>query len=430
MSISTYVPKPLFDTLPEVIAQYTSVYAQDNPRKTIRLWLHHCLCDANITIPQYASKDYQLGLNFLYSYRGSKDTFGAYRRELERFLQWSWFVREQSVLKHKRDDIEAFIEFCMKPYKRWIGLKKVARFKAKDGLRIPNPQWRPLEVHVSKLDQRNGTEPKKNDYQFSQQALKVLFGILSSFYKFMMQEEITQVNPVALIRQKSKFIRKDAIEPAIRRLSDKQWQTVIKLAKKQAREDVQHERTAFILSCLYSMYLRISELASHERWSPTMNDFHKDNDGNWWFKTVGKGNKARKIAVSPAMLDALKQYRTNYLNMSPYPLPDDKTPLISHINNDKKAIISERPIRRLVQCCFDQAADKLEKSGDKHEANLLRTATVHWLRHTGISDDVKHRPREHVRDDAGHSSGAITDKYIDVELIARANSAKAKVIEK
>ncbi|EKD92007.1 MAG: Site specific recombinase, phage integrase [uncultured bacterium] len=51
------------------------------------------------------------------------------------------------------------------------------------------------------------------------------------------------------------------------------------------------------------------------------------------------------------------------------------------------------------------------------------------MRHTGISEDVKTRPREHVRDDAGHSSGAITDKYIDVELSARAKSAKNKSIE-
>ena len=53
-------------------------------------------------------------------------------------------------------------------------------------------------------------------------------------------------------------------------------------------------------------------------------------------------------------------------------------------------------------------------------------ATVHWLRHTGISDDVKLRPREHVRDDAGHSSGAVTDKYIDIERNARHASAKNK----
>ena len=63
------------------------------------------------------------------------------------------------------------------------------------------------------------------------------------------------------------------------------------------------------------------------------------------------------------------------------------------------------------------------------EAEGLIEATVHWLRHTGISEDVKHRPREHVRDDAGHSSSAITDKYIDVELKARHASAKRKKVK-
>ena len=55
-------------------------------------------------------------------------------------------------------------------------------------------------------------------------------------------------------------------------------------------------------------------------------------------------------------------------------------------------------------------------------------ATVHWLRHTGIPDDVEHRPREHVRDDAGHGSGSITDKYIDVDLKERHQTAKNKLI--
>jgi len=58
----------------------------------------------------------------------------------------------------------------------------------------------------------------------------------------------------------------------------------------------------------------------------------------------------------------------------------------------------------------------------------MMDATVHWLRHTGISDDVKIRPREHVRDDAGHSSSAITDRYVDVELKERHKSAKKKKI--
>jgi len=409
----------------EVLDQYKAIHVDGNPRHQIRQWLNHCLAKTQVMVPQYAAYDYHCVLNFLYSYRGSTDTFNAYRRECERLLQWSWFIREQSVLKHRREDIEAFIEFCSKPYKRWIGLKNVARFKCVNGEKIPNKQWRPFTVTVHKKDHKLGVEPDKKDYQLSQPAVKVMFGILSSFYNFLLQEEIALLNPVALIRQKSKFLRKEATKATIRRLSDKQWETVLSLAKEQAIEDVKHERTVFILSCLYSMYLRISELVASDRWTPTMDDFFKDSDGNWWFKTVGKGNKARQIAISDAMLDALKRYRTMYLNLPPYPLLGEKTPLISRIKNDNFSITSTRPIRQLVQACFDQAADKIASSNPE-EADALRVATVHWLRHTGISEDVKRRPREHVRDDAGHSSSAITDRYIDVELKERARSAKKK----
>ena len=227
----------------------------------------------------------------------------------------------------------------------------------------------------------------------------------------MIQEEVANVNPVLLIRQKSKFIRKVAKTPIIRRLSNEQWQTVINFAKNKAKTDIKYERSVFILSCLYGMYLRISELASGPRWAPTMGDFFKDTNDNWWFKTVGKGNKARQIAVSDSMLKALQHYRVNYLNLPPYPMPGEKTPLLICIRGVAKPITSTRPISVLVQECFDGAADELEAKSEQHAADLLRAATVHWLRHTGISEDVKIRPREHVRDDAGHSSGAITALY-------------------
>lgn len=81
-----------------------------------------------------------------------------------------------------------------------------------------------------------------------------------------------------------------------------------------------------------------------------------------------------------------------------------------------------------MQGCFDKAMEKLKQDNLHEEAEALLEATVHWLRHTGISDDVKHRPREHVRDDAGHGSSTITDKYIDIELRERHRSAKNKPI--
>ena len=129
------------------------------------------------------------------------------------------------------------------------------------------------------------------------------------------------------------------------------------------------------------------------------------------------------------MLAALTHYRKEYLQLTALPLPGEQIPLISHKNNPNLPMTNTRPIRMLVQSVFNEAANQIEAQGDQHEADLMRTATVHWLRHTGISEDVKHRPREHVRDDAGHSSSAITDRYIDVELKARAKSAKTKTLD-
>ena len=73
-----------------------------------------------------------------------------------------------------------------------------------------------------------------------------------------------------------------------------------------------------------------------------MGDFFKDSEGHWWFKTIGKGNKARQIAVSNAMLEALQHYRQKYLNLSPLPSLDEKTPLIPHLKNSNKFLTNAR----------------------------------------------------------------------------------------
>jgi site-specific recombinase XerD len=424
MSQTRYIPRPLFDSLKQVQTLYKQCQQAD-PNSTLRHWLKNCLLTVNTPLPSYAVPNFQVVLNFLYTYRGSQDTFNAYRRELERFLQWSWFIHEKSIFDLKRLDIENFIEFCQKPYKRWIGLKIVARFKDKDGQRLANSEWRPFIVKVSKKAHQEGLRPEKIDFLLSQEGIKVLFAVLSSFYGFLIQEDISASNPLLQIRQKSKFIRTVASARPIRRLSDLQWKIVIQTAQRMADTDpTRYERSLFIIHILYGMYLRISELAATARWTPKMCDFFRDSQENWWFKTVGKGNKERQIAVSNAMLKTLKRWR-KYLGLVPLPTADDRSALIPK-HKGKGAITSTQPIRKIVQHCFDQAVEQLRAERSFDEAEMLRTATVHWLRHTGISDDVKRRPREHVRDDAGHSSGAITDRYIDVELLARAKSAKNK----
>ena len=366
-------------------------------------------------LPSGFLQDYQEASEFIYSYRGSPDTFNTYRREVEHFLHWCFIIVNKLLNQIVREDIETYIEFTNQPPRSWIGQKNVSRFMNREGERVPNPEWRP---YVSTSE----------EYAASQSAIQSLFSVLSSFFNFLIQENYITANPIAQLRQKSKFLRKkQQSKGQIRRLSPLQWDYVMEAAETLARkEPLVHERTLFIMNALYAMYLRISELVETSRWQPQMGHFHSDQEANWWFVTVGKGNKEREISVSNAMLEALKRYRLSR-DLPPLPGPGESTPLI-HKTRGKGGITSTRQIRGIVQKCFDLATARIRNEGFNDEADRLANATVHWLRHTGISEDVKHRPREHVRDDAGHGSSAITDRYIDVERTERHASARNKLI--
>lgn len=372
--------------------------------------------------------DFQYVLQFLKSYTGSLGTFNSYRREAERLLQWAWLIQNKSITELKRSDIEQFVRFSQSPPSTWMSVKKCPRFLNEGERRIPNPEWRPFVATVSKTARKNGALPDIENFSLSQGAIQELFAILSTLFNFLIAEEYLVANPVALIRQKSKFVRKRQKSAPVRRLSLIQWQAVLAAADTLAIQDPEmHERTRFILHILFGMYLRISELTASDRWIPMMSDFSKDSNGYWWFTTVGKGNKERQVAVSDAMLACLVRWR-KFLGLTPLPSVADNSPLIPKIRGTGP-MSDPAPIRRLIQKCFDLAAAELRAINQLEDADHLSAATVHWLRHTGISEDVKIRPREHVRDDAGHSSSATTDRYIDVELAARYLSAQHKTID-
>lgn len=398
-------PLPLFDSLQHIHKNADYVVLPDVKFKT----------------------DYHYVLQFLKSYTGSLGTFNSYRREVERLLQWSWLIQKKGLPELKRVDIEQFIRFSQNPPANWIGTQKYPRFITEGETRLPNPQWRPFVATVSKIARQQGAQPKIEHFSLSQGAIQEIFAILSTLFNFLIAEEYLIANPVALIRQKSKFVRKRQQSSPIRRLSLRQWEAVLAAAETLAMQNPDmHERTRFILNILFGMYLRISELTASERWIPTMNDFAKDTNGYWWFTTVGKGNKERQIAVSDAMLSCLMRWRKS-LGLPALPSAADNSPLIPRIRGNGP-MSDPSPIRRLIQQCFDLAAAELRRLNQIEDADHLSCATVHWLRHTGISEDVKIRPREHVRDDAGHSSSATTDRYIDVELAARYLSAQHKPI--
>lgn len=390
------------------------------------------LTKINKSIPRAAlfPEDWNCILDFLKQYDGNQQTFNAYRRELERLLQWSWLIARKSILKLKREDIENYLQFCLSPPKSWIGTKRLYRFIEKNEERIPNPKWRPFVVTVTKAEHKAGIAPDKSKYHLSPKAIREIFTVLNSFYNTLLVEEKIAINPVILVKQKSRYIQKQQTQKQILRLTDEQWEACVQTINEMAENNEVYQRVLFIISAMYLMYLRISEFVATERWTPSMNHFYQDSDNQWWFKTLGKGNKLRTIAVSNAMLEALKTYRISR-DLSSLPSPSDNSPLIPKLKG-YGPIKDTRHLRNLIQQCFDKAADKLRKQGKTSEADSLGTATVHWLRHTGISDDINKRGRAlaHVRDDAGHSSVSTTDRYNDIEVKKRhASAVNKKMIE-
>lgn len=355
--------------------------------------------------------DFTAGISFLLCYQGSADTFKAYRREIERLMQWCLTRNPQKRLTEiNREDLQQYIEFIKSPPKSWASTAHKPRFIGSNQ-RTPNPDWRPFVA-------------KDQTPRLSNSALSAMLAILSTFYTFLQQEQLCVVNPVRLLRQKKRIIQQNQQTKRItRKLSKIQWQTVISCAQDACAHDEQAERRLFILSILYLLSLRISEIAPNELHIPTMGDFIKDDNDSWWFKTVGKGNKYREVAVPDALMVSLSRYRES-LGLSPLPHKNENHPLIPKLSGSGG--IGIRHIRSIVQQGFDQAIVTLKAKGMMQEAMDLSVATVHWLRHTAITADVQHRPIEHVRDDAGHNHASITDRYIDSDHKARHSSARHK----
>ena len=379
----------------------------------------------------WTGKDLSFAKEFLNQYVHKESTFRAYRREIERLLQWSWSIHEKSVLTLERADFEQYIEFCMNPPVSWIGTKTVSRFTNHEGGRIRNKSWRPFVMSIPKREFKKGVKPDRKNYRASEKSIREIFIICGSFYSMLTNEGTISLNPILLIRQKSKYYTRVQGETKVDRiLTARQWQYSITVTQELAQSNpAKHERSLFILSSLYLMYLRISELVASEDWQPSMSDFSQDASGSWFFKVLGKGNKLRTVSVSDGMLTALKRYR-EHLNLTPLPSPTERMPLIGKLKG-KGPIKSDREIRSIVQFCFDSAGVKLRAEGHEIDADLLETATVHWLRHTGISDDLnkRGRPMIHVRDDAGHEKSTTTDRYNNSDIKERYMSAKTKTVK-
>ncbi|MFC5696190.1 tyrosine-type recombinase/integrase [Pseudomonas sp. GCM10022186] len=365
-----------------------------------------------------AVEGYRAVRSFLKSYAGNEATFNSYRTHVERLLLWSLLVARKPLLDLRRRDAETFMEFCLNPPADWIGPVVKSRFRRTGGRKklesdtyIVNGEWRPFSTTIAKRERKIAAESvtalPSRAYRMSQGSVAQVFAVCGSFFQHAIDEGLTEVNPFRAVKQKSIYKQRNTLDVASRSLTQLQWSYVIETAEIMATEDPVHERTLFIVATLFAMYLRVSDLVGRENWTPTMGDIRRDSIGNWWFHVVGKGNKAAKISIRDDYIQTyLVRYR-QHLQLPPLPSAHEKTPLISTLKG--RAGLSDRHIRLLLQDLFDRSLARMAEQGwSDDEIDQLRSASLHWLRHTSATFDAPHRDMKDLQADLRHNSLSTT----------------------
>ncbi|MEA9432161.1 tyrosine-type recombinase/integrase [Aeromonas caviae] len=384
---------------------------------------------------------YELTLDYLSELKHNPNNFKSSRSEITTFIIWCWDVEGIALADVTRRHMNRFLSWCNSPPLEAIGDAQRPQFlyNKELSIRFPNPLWRPF-VHRAKKGE--GISYTSISYQRKPSAIKNQLAILSSYYQFLNDEEYCERNPAALAMRRERFKSNQPAndnEEEIKALSPLQLAYLMDAAQKLAADEpARHERTLFLIVLLFSTYARISEISARPGYSPVMSQIKRDRNNETWgfFIPQSKNGKSRTVAVSDALLNALKRYR-KYQGLSELPSPNEQTPLLIRIRpaqhgRDSKTInanLGVNAIRDEVEFVYKTTATMLENDGRFHDAADLRTMTVHSLRHTGISSDLeKGRSLHHVMADAGHQDIGITSRYITASRTERYESAKHKGI--
>ncbi|MDF3201818.1 site-specific integrase [Pseudomonas sp. 1912-s] len=414
-------PKPLFETYDIFIEQDFSIHAPT--LDCVKTYLGEFESELEV------ARGYAAVRSFLRAFSDNAQTFNSYRSHVERLLLWSLLVKGKPLNRLKRQDAQDYLDFCRNPPGNWIGPVTRSRFVTNPEATgpldayLPNPKWLPFNLKSRKND--SAEHVAEQQYHAANGTLNQVYTVCSRFYEYLVEDGFSETNPFRLLKKGNRFSGQEFELSSSRALTPLQWDYVLDTAENMADiEPLRHERTLFILATLFAMYLRVSDLAGRKNWKPTMGDFRLDAEGNWWYHTVGKGNKAAKIAVRDVYVERyLKRYR-RFLGLPELPAKDESTPLIKTLNG--RAGLSDRQIRALLQAVFDKATDNMRNEGRAlHELESLRCASAHWLRHTSATFDAPLRNPKDLQEDLRHSNLSTTQNtYYHSHDQERAHSVK------
>ncbi|KWR79302.1 integrase [Cupriavidus sp. IDO] len=337
---------------------------------------------------------------WLARYADSATTLSAYRREVERLILWAVLQLGKPLSSLTHEDLLVYERFLAdpQPAARWVltGSKKLAR---------NHPDWRPFAGPLSPASVRHALV------------------ILNALFAWLTEAGYLAGNPLALARR-----RRAPSRPRITRyLSHELWATVKETVEAMPvgteRERLHAARCRWVLTVLYLGGLRAAEVTG----TPMGAFFcRRDAQGTerWWLEVTGKGNKTRLVPASDELIAELARYRRAH-GLPPSPQPGETRALVLPVigrDQGRDKALSRGALHLILKEVFGLAAERLRARGPAWEAqaDVLASASAHWLRHTAGSHMTDQQvDLRFVRDNFGHASIATTSAYLHSEEDAR-----------
>ncbi len=299
----------------------------------------------------------------------SPHTTRAYRREAIRFRMWleaRYGDDPRLYALAKPLDMTAYLDYLGKPNRE------------------------PIPEHV--LARYGTTRQPFDDEPLAVGSIRQAFAAIMIMYdRFRVIEDAPGVpyvafSPLALMDSRAvKAVHMGSAEPDLgkeRVIGTELWEKVESYLDQRARSHTAQtseahtiHRQRWIVKLLYYAWLRRGEAARAQ-----MGHFYQ-KQGAWRLVVAGKGGKVKSIIAVEPLIKALYFYR-QFNQLEPYPSVGESRPAI--LPQRGQGNLTGQSIYRIFGETMLEIAEK-NPSLQEQERALLRQATPHWVRHTGIS---------------------------------------------
>ncbi len=303
----------------------------------------------------------------------------SYRKEAERLLLWAILERKTALSSLTVEDALAFRAFLADPPASWCGPRHAQRW---------SPTWRPLEGALSSA------------------ALCQSTAILRGLFAFLVSQGYVVGNPFGAVPAPTLRPRPLGSN---RTLTFGQWDHLEAFLREQGNTETRR-RARRAVRWLYATGLRLTEISRAKcedleqiEWSTSEG---RPATG-WLLHVVGKGGRTRAVPVPAELVTELAEELARH-GYEPQVLAEENRgiAILARFAGRDKAPLpwSASGLYQAIKSLMTAAAERLEGI----DAQRLRAASTHWLRHCIPHPTIYREPlgAQRNRDvGAGHSVG-------------------------